>query len=166
VVPSQQRQIIPDTLSGKKPSQKRAGRVAQVAEPSKPEALSSNPNPSAAKIKDQMPVVHNCNPNYSRSSDQEDCGSKPAQANSLQDPILKKKSQKRAGGVAQVVEHLPTKCEALNSNPITKKHIKPRTNRENTANTFENPLCLQSYSPSKEKCSFPLMFICIFSDAS
>jgi hypothetical protein len=25
--------------------------------------------------------------------------------------------QKRAGGVAQVVEHLPSRCEVLNSNP-------------------------------------------------
>jgi hypothetical protein len=32
----------------------------------------------------------------------------------------------RAGGVAQVVDHLPIKCEALSSNPNSTK--KPRTN--------------------------------------
>jgi hypothetical protein len=31
-------------------------------------------------------------------------------------------TQKRAGGVVQVVEHLPSKCEALSSNPITAKN--------------------------------------------
>jgi hypothetical protein len=37
------------------------------------------------------------NPSYSGGRDQEDCGSKPAWENSLQDPISKKKkSQKRA----------------------------------------------------------------------
>jgi hypothetical protein len=36
------------------------------------------------------PVAHVCNPNYTRSRDQENLGSGPAGANSLQDPILKK----------------------------------------------------------------------------
>jgi hypothetical protein len=36
-------------------------------------------------------VAHTCNPNYSRGRDQDDCSSKSAQANSLWDPILKKK---------------------------------------------------------------------------
>jgi hypothetical protein len=35
-------------------------------------------------------VVHACNPRYSRDRDQEDCSSKPAQANTLPGPILKK----------------------------------------------------------------------------
>jgi hypothetical protein len=50
-------------------------------------------------------VAHTCNPSYSGGRDQEDCGSKPEQANSLRDPILKKKKShtKRAGGVAQGV---------------------------------------------------------------
>jgi hypothetical protein len=47
-----------------------------------------------------------------------------AWASSSGDPILKKKSQKRAGGVAQVVELLPSKCEALSSNPNTAKKKK------------------------------------------
>jgi hypothetical protein len=36
-----------------------------------------------------MLVAHACNPNYSGGRDQEDLGSKPAQANSSRDPILK-----------------------------------------------------------------------------
>jgi hypothetical protein len=48
-----------------------------------------------------MPVAHTCTPNYSGGRDQEDHSSKPAQANSSQDPILKTPSQKRAGGVAE-----------------------------------------------------------------
>jgi hypothetical protein len=41
------------------------------------------------------------NPTYSGVRDQEDHGSKPAQAHSLRDPILKIPFTKRAGGVAQ-----------------------------------------------------------------
>jgi hypothetical protein len=35
-------------------------------------------------------VAYTCNPSYSGGRDQEDCGSKPAQANSSQKCILKK----------------------------------------------------------------------------
>jgi hypothetical protein len=35
-------------------------------------------------------VAYACNPSYSGGRDQEDLGSKPARANSLGDPILKK----------------------------------------------------------------------------
>jgi hypothetical protein len=48
-------------------------------------------------------VAHICNPSYSGSRDQEDCGSKPARANSSRDPISKIPNTKRAGGVAQGV---------------------------------------------------------------
>jgi uncharacterized membrane protein len=34
-------------------------------------------------------------------------------------PISNPPNKKRAGGVSQVVECLPSKCEALSSNPIT-----------------------------------------------
>jgi hypothetical protein len=44
-----------------------------------------------------VPVAHICNPSYSGGSDQEDCDSKPAQANSSQDPNSKKPIMKRAG---------------------------------------------------------------------
>jgi hypothetical protein len=35
------------------------------------------------EISQPMSVAHACNPRYSGGRDQEDCGSKPAQANSL-----------------------------------------------------------------------------------
>jgi hypothetical protein len=41
-------------------------------------------------MKSRVPVAHTCNPSHSGGRDQEDCGSKPAHANSLQDPTLKK----------------------------------------------------------------------------
>jgi hypothetical protein len=44
-----------------------------------------------------------CNTNYSEGRDQEDHGSTPARANTSTDHILKKPSQKRAGGVSQGV---------------------------------------------------------------
>jgi hypothetical protein len=51
-----------------------------------------------------VPVAHAYNPSYSGGRDQEDLGSKPAQANSLWDPILKKVDHnKRASRVAQGV---------------------------------------------------------------
>jgi hypothetical protein len=51
-----------------------------------------------------VPVAHACNPSYLGGRDQEDHGSKPAQANSLQDPTSKKNpSQKWAGGVTRGV---------------------------------------------------------------
>jgi hypothetical protein len=49
-------------------------------------------------------VAHTCNLSYSVGRDQEDWGSKPAQANSSQDPISKKNHhKKRAGRLAQGV---------------------------------------------------------------
>jgi hypothetical protein len=57
----------------------------------------------------RVPVAHACNLSYSGGRDQK-ISSKPAQANSLQDPILKITNTKRAGGVAQVVKNLPSKC--------------------------------------------------------
>jgi hypothetical protein len=48
-------------------------------------------------------VAHSYNPSYSGGRDQEDCGLKLAQANSLRDPISKIPNTKRAGGVAQGV---------------------------------------------------------------
>jgi hypothetical protein len=51
---------------------------------------------------------------------------KPAWVNSSWDPISKKPSHKGAGGVAQVVECLPSKCKALSSNHSTSKKKKKR----------------------------------------
>jgi hypothetical protein len=56
---------------------------------------------SRMKEKSWAPVAHSCNLSYSGGRDQEDCSLKPAQANSLQDPISKKPKTKTAGGVAQ-----------------------------------------------------------------
>jgi hypothetical protein len=42
-----------------------------------------------------VPVAHACNPSYSGGRDQEDLGSKPAWANSSQNPILKKTFMKK-----------------------------------------------------------------------
>jgi hypothetical protein len=51
-----------------------------------------------------VPVTHSCNPRYSGGRDQEDHDSKPVQANSSEDPILKNPfTKKGAGGVAQSV---------------------------------------------------------------
>jgi hypothetical protein len=50
-----------------------------------------------------MPVAHTCYPSYSGGKDQEDCGLKPAQVNSLRAPYPKTKSHKRTGEVAQGV---------------------------------------------------------------
>jgi hypothetical protein len=51
----------------------------------------------------EKPTTHACNPSYSEGRDQEDRGSRPAQENSLRDPISKNPLQIRAGAVAQGV---------------------------------------------------------------
>jgi hypothetical protein len=61
-------------------------------------------------------VAHIWNPSYLGGWDQEDWGSRPAWANILQDPISKLTRVKWTGSVAQAVEHLVCKCEALSSN--------------------------------------------------
>jgi hypothetical protein len=61
------------------------------------------------KTRSQVLVAHACDPSYSGGRDQEDGGSKPAQANSSLDPILKKPITKKkkktttTGGVPQGV---------------------------------------------------------------
>jgi hypothetical protein len=67
-------------------------------------------------------VAHTCNPSYSGGRDQEDHRLKLVQANSSQDPMSK--IQKRADGMAQVVEHLPTKCKASTTKKKKKKKLK------------------------------------------
>jgi hypothetical protein len=66
---------------------KRAGAVAKEVErlPSKSKA------PLGLDV-----VAHTCNPSYSGGRDQENPGSKPAQANSSRDPILKIPNIKKA----------------------------------------------------------------------
>jgi hypothetical protein len=65
-------------------------------------------------------VAHAYNRSYSRGRDQEDCNIRPGRAKS-ETLAQKYPTQKRAGKVAQVAEHLPIKCEAPNSNPSTTK---------------------------------------------
>jgi hypothetical protein len=64
-------------------------------------------------------VAHACNAGYSGGRDQEDHGLKSAWQ--IVHEILYS-TQNRAGGMTQGVESLPSKCEALCSNPsISKK---------------------------------------------
>jgi hypothetical protein len=69
-------------------------------------------------------MAHACNPSYSGGRDQEDNGSKPAQANRSQDPISKKPITKRAGGVAQGVgpQFKPQYCQKKKKNRKEKKN--------------------------------------------
>jgi hypothetical protein len=53
---------------------------------------------------------------------------KPTWAKYFTRPYLENTQYKKRAGVAQVLEHLPTKCEALTSNPSTAKKIKVRPN--------------------------------------
>jgi hypothetical protein len=53
-----------------------------------------------------------------------------SQANSLRNPISKKSIQNRAGGVAQVVVWLPSKCKTLSSSPITTKKKEVKSHRK------------------------------------
>jgi hypothetical protein len=63
----------------------------------------------------QAPLAHACNPSYSGGRDQEDCGSKPAWANSSARPYLKKSFTK-----LRLVEWL--KAKAMSSSPSTAKN--------------------------------------------
>jgi hypothetical protein len=63
-------------------------------------------------------VAHTCNPGYSGCRDLEDQCFKPVQVNR---EILSRKyaTQKRAGGMAYVLERLPNKHMAVISTPLT-----------------------------------------------
>jgi hypothetical protein len=64
----------------------------------------------------QVPVAHACNPSYLGGRGKEDCGSKPVQAIVHETLSRKYPKQKGAGEVAQAIEYLLSKCEALSSN--------------------------------------------------
>jgi hypothetical protein len=64
-------------------------------------------------------IFNPCNPSYSGGRDQEDCSSKPAQSNSLQDPISKKPVTKIG-----LVEWL--RMKVLSSSPSTTKKKKSK----------------------------------------
>jgi hypothetical protein len=61
-------------------------------------------------------VAHTCSPSYAGDRDQEDPGSKPAQANSSVRPYLEKTNHKK-----ELAEWL--KVKALSSNPTTTKKL-------------------------------------------
>jgi hypothetical protein len=69
----------------------------------------------------QVLVARTYNPCYLGVWDQEDWGSRPAQASSSQYTISKTTRAKGAGGVPQVVECLLCKCKALSSKPSPNK---------------------------------------------
>jgi hypothetical protein len=52
-----------------------------------------------------------------------DCGTKLVPGKKLKDPVGKIK-QKRAGGVAQMVEHPPSQVRALSSTPVPRNKNK------------------------------------------
>jgi hypothetical protein len=68
-------------------------------------------------------VTHTYNPSYSGGRVWEDHGSTPVQANSSQDPISKilNTPKKLGWWSCSSAECLPSKCEALNSNPSSAK---------------------------------------------
>jgi hypothetical protein len=68
-----------------------------------------------------VPVVHTYNSSYSGGRDQEDCHSKPDQASSLREPILKKPITKKVGGVVQ----------GVGTEFITPYHKKKKKRKEN-----------------------------------
>jgi hypothetical protein len=60
-------------------------------------------------------VAHACNPSYSEGRDQEDCSSKPAQANTAPEILSQKALHKKLGLVEWI------KVKALSSSPSTAK---------------------------------------------
>jgi hypothetical protein len=71
-------------------------------------------------------VAHACNPSYSGVRNQEDRRSKPALGKQFARPYLENTQQNRADGVTQVVECLPSKCEALSSYPLQPERERER----------------------------------------
>jgi hypothetical protein len=67
-------------------------------------------------------VAHACNPSYSEGRDEKDHSSKSAGQIVRVTLSQKYSTQKRAGGMAYMMEHLPRKHEALSSNPIATKN--------------------------------------------
>jgi hypothetical protein len=66
-------------------------------------------------------VVHTCNTSYSGGRDQKDCDSKPTQASSSWDPIMKKTITKKGWWSGSRDKVAASKHEALSSNPSTTK---------------------------------------------
>jgi hypothetical protein len=84
--------------------------------------ISPNANrTSKIYVQSGAPVVHACNPSNSGGRYQEDLRSKPARGNISPEPTLKIFNTKKADGMAQVIECLLSKCEAMSSNSSTTK---------------------------------------------
>jgi hypothetical protein len=49
----------------------------------------------------------------------------------METPLTKSNRQNRTGGVAQMIECLPSKCKALSSNSSTAKKERKKTNKIN-----------------------------------
>jgi hypothetical protein len=87
-------------------------------------------------------VAHTCNPSYSGHRDQEDSSLKPPQANSSQDPILKKKS------ITKKALEESLKRYTLSSKPRTEKTNK-QTRKQN-----EKYIQKESFLETLVKCGF------------
>jgi hypothetical protein len=70
-------------------------------------------------------MAHTCNASYSKGRDQEDQGLRPTWQIVWETLSQKYPAQKKAGRVTQGVEHLPSKCDALSSKPITSQNKNP-----------------------------------------
>jgi hypothetical protein len=67
-------------------------------------------------------VAHTCDPSTEEAEAGEEDHKFKANLDYNTRPCLKRTTTtKRAGGVAEVVENLPSKCEAMGSNPVLKK---------------------------------------------
>jgi hypothetical protein len=90
------------------------------------------------KTRSWVLVAYTCNPSYLGGRDQEDHSLKPA---GVGETLSQKyPTQKRAGRVDQVVEYLPSKCDALSLSPSTtkKKKKKEKKNRSKSIMKYSN----------------------------
>jgi hypothetical protein len=101
-------------------------------------------------------VAHACNPNYLGGWDQEDNGSRPALANSSQEPISKITRAKWTGGLTQTVECLLGKHKALNLNPSSNPQKNNRKRFEPASQQNEWEIQQENYDSKKKKKTTPL----------
>jgi hypothetical protein len=104
-----------------------------------------------------VPVAHACNLSYSRGRYQKDHDLKLPWANSSQDPIVKMANPKRADGVTQVTECLPSKHETLSSRPDTTKQRKKEKNEYLIFWILLNGRRRYSWKPVKQKLVRPCL---------
>jgi hypothetical protein len=68
--------------------------------------------------------AHACNLSYKGGRGRRITAQEQPQAKSMKPYLKNNQTKNRAGGVAQVVACLPSKCESLSSNPSTSKKKK------------------------------------------